>query len=150
MRPNYTQWSFIITKTLLLILLTPLFANSQSIEFQISDCLAYKNEEIMLDKTRKLREDCEEESLYVTFYPETDIVELEIDVIGSGLNNQIYKMKPSSGSTYQKVLKDKDTQPIMELNLNNLFSYIRGGKVEISGEGLDGNFHQIIIKFERA
>lgn len=92
--------------------------------------------------------------MLITFYPDTDLIELEIDI--SGFRNDIYKMEPVSSTEYSYSWHEQRGNQTLyiSLKLNRLFGYIRGGTIEMTGkikEEDEWNEHKdkVLIEFER-
>lgn len=127
---------------LFFLIFLPSLCYSQSIEFNITECLIYINDEVDLDETRKVREDCKDEVVTLAFYPDTEIIELEERI--TGLSNDIHKFEKNKYGIYSTTTIEDDNNIDLKLSLKSFFGYIRGGEIEFSGpnptkEAFDAN-----------
>ncbi|SMO87080.1 hypothetical protein [Gracilimonas mengyeensis] len=132
---------------ILILCFFPLSVVSQTIEFKISDCIVYINEEINLEETRSTRNRCKQEDVLITFYPDTDAIELELDM--NELKDRILRLQKDSFGNYSTILELDDLNINIDLKLNRLFGYIRGGKLSLEGKNYKENHMSVMFEFER-
>lgn len=141
------QYVYIIILFLLLFIF-PATSNCQSIDFKLTDCLAYIDGEIDLNHTREMRKNCSDGEVVLAFYPDTEIIELQIYAEKISSKYELLKMEPAGNNTYKAITPDSAPVEI-NLELNKLFGYIRGGEIKIAGFGVKEGIGEVQMKFER-
>jgi hypothetical protein len=120
---------------------------SQTIDFEILDCSVYKKEKVDIEKTREAREECEEEVVLLTFYPDTDVIESELGIFG--LRNKILKLEKDSYGKYSTEIELDGVLLFIDLDLKQVFGYIRGGEFTLTGKNSEKDIISVIVEFSR-